>query len=232
MPLRLIAAAAMAAILATLSVMIARAVVDPPHVPDIAAREAFLLQHVGIGLAGGLALQAAYWRHGVPAYPGGLLWGAGGFAAAVLAPLWSQPAQPPGVIPMEDGGALLFWLFTVGVTAAALWLLLVVAGRWRLIGLALLAAPPLLAPASAWREQTGLGAGRLGAGSLAGDIGKALPSDAVPGDAPPDAPAILPATPMEMPAGQDAFLLLGLNLLFWLLMGVFSVLSARRVLSR
>ena len=62
MPLRLATAAAMAAILATLAVMIARAVVDPPHVPDIAAREAFLLQHVGVGLAGALVLQLAfYW---------------------------------------------------------------------------------------------------------------------------------------------------------------------------
>lgn len=222
MPLRLIAAASMAAVLATLSVMIVRAVVDPPIMPDIAARETFLLQHVGIGLAGGLALQLAYRLHGLPSYPRSLLWGAGGFAAAVLAPLWCQPAQPPGVIPTEDGGALLFWIFTVAVTGAGLWLLLAVADRWRLIGLALLAAPPLLAPASAWREHTG-----LGTDSLAGDIGGALPLDA-----PPDAPPILPPYPMEYPAGEDAVLLLGLNLLFWLLLGAFSVLAARRIMDR
>jgi hypothetical protein len=211
MPLRLIAAASMAAVLATLSVMIVRAVVDPPIMPDIAARETFLLQHVGIGLAGGLALQLAYRLHGLPSYPRSLLWGAGGFAAAVLAPERRQ-----------HGGALLFWIFTVAVTGAGLWLLLAVADRWRLIGLALLAAPPLLAPASAWREHTG-----LGTDSLTGDIGGALPLDA-----PPDAPPILPPYPMEYPAGEDAVLLLGLNLLFWLLLGAFSVLAARRIMDR
>lgn len=220
MPLRLIAAAATAAILATLAVMIARAVVDPPHVPDIAVREAFLLQRIGVGIAGALVLQLAFRRSAPPSYAGGLAWGAGGFAAAVLAPLWTQPDLPPGVLPLEDGGALLFWLFTVAITAVGLWLLLAGRSRWRLFGLALLLAPPLLAPVSAWQEQTGIG----------------LPADpaadpgVLPGDAPPDQPPVLPAAPMETAAGVDGMLLLGLNLLFWLLLGVFSVLSARRLL--
>lgn len=209
MPLRLGAAAAMAAILATLAVMIVRAVVDPPHVPNIAAREAFLLQRAGVGLAAGLVLQLAFRRVGIPSYAGGLAWGAGGFAAAVLAPLWVQPSLSPGVLPLQDGGALLFWLFTVAVTALGLWRLLAGRGRARLFGVALLLAPPLLAPVSAWREQTGLGA-------PAGLVGSA--------------DSILPEEPMEMAAGADDALLLGLNLLFWLLLGVFSVLAARRVL--
>lgn len=214
MPLRLATAAAMAAILATLAVMIARAVVDPPHVPDIAAREAFLLQHVGVGLAGALVLQLAFRRQGLPSYAGGLAWGAGGFVAAVLAPLWVLPNVPPGVLPLRDGGTLLFWLFTVAVTAFGLWLVLARRGSSRLFGLALLLVPSLLAPVSAWRERTSL----------------VDPTTSLPGDAPPDQPPVLPAEPMEMAAGADGVLLLGLNLLFWLLLGVFSVLSARRVL--
>lgn len=217
MPLRLATAAMMAAILATLAVMIARAVVDPPHVPDIAAREAFLLQRVGVGLLGGLVLQLAFQRHGLPDYRGGLAWGAGGFAAAVLAPLWVQPGQPPGVLPTEDGGALLFWLFTAAVTAIGLWLLLAGRGGRRLLGLALLLAPSLLAPVSAWREQTGIAA----AGNPAEDTGETLPG--LP-------PTGLPDGAAAAAAAGDATLLLGLNLLFWLLLGVFSVLSARRVM--
>ena len=46
----------------------------------------------------------------------------------------------------------------------------------------------------------------------------------------PDQLPVLPVTPMETPAGTDGMLLLGLNLLFWLLLGVFSVFAARRVL--
>src|SRR5690606_40408606 len=102
----------------TLSVMIVRAVVDPPIMPDIAARETFLLQHVGIGLAGGLALQLAYRLHGLPSYPRSLLWGAGGFAAAVLAPLWCQPAQPPGGLATDAGGARPCGVCAVAVPAA------------------------------------------------------------------------------------------------------------------
>lgn len=205
MPLRLTVAAAMATVLSTLAVMIVRAVVDPPLVPDVAAREAFLLQRVGVGMAGALVLQLAFRRLGLPSYAGGLAWGAGGFAVAVLVPLWTQPDLLPGVVPIEDGGALLFWLFTVAVSAPGLWLLLAGRSRRRLFGLALLLTPPLLAPASVWREQTGM-------------------------EAPPDQLPVLPATPMETAAGTDWVLLLGLNLLFWLLLGVFSVLAARRIL--
>lgn len=223
MSLRLGVAAAMATVLSTLAVMIVRAVIDPPLVPDIAAREAFLLQCVALGLAGGLVLQLAFRRQGLPSYAGGLGWGAGGFAAAVLAPLWVLPGLPPGELPLRDGGTLLFWLFTVAVTALGLWLVLAGRGNRRLFGLALLLAPSLLAPVSAWREQTGL---VDPVGSLPGN---ALPGDALPGDALPDQPPILPGGPMEAAAGADGFLLLGLNLLFWLLLGVFSVLSARRI---
>lgn len=205
MPVRLGAAAMMAAILATLVVMIVRAVVDPPLVPDIAAREAFLLQLVGLGVAAGIVYQLIFHWRGVPSYSGGLVWGAGGFAAAVLAPLLSRPDQPPGVLPTGDGGALLFWIFTAAVSAAGLWLLLDGAGRRRLFGLALLLAPPLMAPASSWREHTGYA------------------------ESTPDPFA---SAPLEAAAGGDTVLILGLNLVFWLLLGVFSVLAARRVVLR
>lgn len=214
MPLRLGAAAAAAAILATLAVMILRSVLDPQDVPDIAAREAFLFNLIGIGLAGGLVLQLAFHLSGIPGYGGGLAWGAAGFVAVVLAPLLSMPDQPAAAPPLEDGGALLFWLFTVLVSAAGLWLLLVAPGHRRLFGLALLLTPPLMAPAAAWHERTSLADPR--ADPLA-DLQAGSSSDPLAADA-----ALI----------ADPILLVGLNLLFWLLLGVFSVLAARRIVQR
>ncbi|WP_298720310.1 hypothetical protein [uncultured Ferrovibrio sp.] len=224
MPVRLGAAAAMAAILATLVVLIVRAIIDPPVVPNIASREAFLFQMIGIGCVAGLVYQLIFLWLGVPSYRGGLAWGLGGFAAAVLAPLLSLPDQPAGVMPAGDGGALLFWSFVVAVSGAGLMLLLLGRGRQRLFGLALLLAPPLVAPASTWREQTGY------AETPPGDVSGMLTVDPLSSGSASLDP--LPDIPLEAATGGDTVLMLGLNLLFWLLLGVFSVLANRRVVQR
>jgi predicted cobalt transporter CbtA len=210
MPFRLGAAAMMAAILATLTVLVARAVIDPPVVPDIAGRESFLFQHLALAVGAALSFQLAFWAAGgLPGYRGGLRWGAGGFIAAVVAPLLAMPHLPTGAVPLHDGGALLFWLTTVAVTGLGLWLLLRGGGplrgdwRGRAVGGLLLVLPVLLAPRP------------VRPGELA---------DGSPGAA---------ADPLAaMAAGGDTALMLGLNLLFWLALGLASVLAARRVVHR
>lgn len=204
MPFRYGAAAMMAAICATLIVLVVRAVVDPPVETGVgmADREAFIFQRIGTGLLGGLVYQLAFGWRGLPGYAGGLAWGAGGFAAAVLAPLAVMPALPPGVPPLEDAGQILFWLFTIALSGWGLWWLLrpdAAAGlKRRAFGVVLLLVPGLLAPAEAWQEQT------------------ALPETG--GD------------PLAGLSAADFGLLFGLNLLFWLCLGFFSVLAARRVM--
>lgn len=208
MPFRLGAAAMMAAILATLTVLIARAVIDPPVVPDIAGRESFLFQHLALAVAAALVYQCAFLAAGgLPDYRRGLRWGGGGFAAAVIAPLLAMPHLPTGMLPLHDGTALLFWLTTVALTGLGLWLLLragdPLRGDWRgrAVGAVLLVLPLLLAPQ-------------------------------------PDLPGEIATTDMGgdplagMATGNDLLLALVLNLLFWLALGLASVLAARRVVHR
>lgn len=208
MAVRLGAAAMMAAILATLVVLIARAVIDPPVMPDIAGREAFLFQHLALAAAAALVYQIAFFAGGDrPAYRSGLSWGGGGFVAAVMAPLLVLPQLPAGVLPLHDGPVLLFWLTTVALTGTGLWLLLRDGGplrgnpRGRMAGGLLLVLPVLLAPTPP------------------------LPGDLVDGDMKTD-------PLLAMTAGGDLLLMLGLNLLFWLALGLASVLAARRVVYR
>ncbi|HEX6957037.1 MAG TPA: hypothetical protein VF194_03555 [Ferrovibrio sp.] len=216
MAVRLGVAAVMAAVMATLAVLIVRAIIDPPQGGDVASREAFLFQTIAVGVIAGLGYQLAFRWRGLPGYGGGLVWGAAGFIAVVLAPLLSLPGQPAGFVPVSDGGALLFWLFTVAVSIAGLGLLWAGRGRRRLLGIALLLAPPLMAPTPSWQNP-------------------ADPSD-LPSSAdlsrsgmPPTDMSAAIADPAAMAAAHQPGLILGLTLLFWLLLGGFSVLAARRI---
>ncbi|MFN4276240.1 MAG: CbtA family protein [Ferrovibrio sp.] len=215
MPFRLGAAATMASILATLVLMVVKAVVAPPDTPDIAGREAFLLQHAVTGLVAGLALQMVFRRLGVPGYPGGLAWGLGGYLAVVLMPWMILPLELPGAWP-RDAVGLLIWLFTVICTAAGLFLLwsgrsLQMSGRSALLlGAGLLVLPLLVV--STLPEWT------------------ALPTDAADPLA-----GLNPGLSFEPGATDGALgveLGLALDLLFWLLLGAFSVLATRRVVLR
>src|SRR3546814_20608588 len=101
----------MAAILATLAVLVARAVIDPPVVPDIAGRESFLFQHLALAAAAALVYQVAFLARGdLPDYRSGLNWGAGGFAATVVAPLLALLPLPAGVLPPPDGRSAARWV--------------------------------------------------------------------------------------------------------------------------
>ncbi|MFN4309755.1 MAG: CbtA family protein [Ferrovibrio sp.] len=215
MPFRLGAAAAMAAISATLVLMIVKAVVAPPDSPDIAGREGFLLQHVATGLVAGLALQLGFRRFGLPGYAGGLAWGLGGFLAVVLVPWLILPLELPGAWP-RDALGLLVWLFTVACTAAGL--ILLWPGRFPGMSrrsILLLAGGLLLLPSfvvSSLPEST------------------ALPADA--GDPLVRLNTGLDFTPGATDIALGVELALALDLLFWLLLGLFSVLATRRLVLR
>lgn len=215
MPVRLGAAAAMATILATLVLMVVKAVVAPPDTPDIAGREAFLLQHVATGLVAGLVLQMIFRRLGVPGYPGGLAWGLGGYLAVVLMPWMILPLELPGAWP-RDAVGLLVWLFTVICTAAGLFLL------W-----------PGRLPQMSGRLALLLGAGLLMLPLL---VVSTLPEwTALPADAGDPLAGLNPGLNFEPGATDGALgveLGLALDLLFWLLLGAFSVLGTRRVVLR
>jgi len=210
MPLRLGAAAMMAAILATLAVLIARAVIDPPVLPDLTGREAFLFQHMALAVPAAVICQLIFLRLGRPGYRAGLFWGLGGFVAVTLAPPLAIPQLPVGVVPLHDGEMLLFWLATVVITAAGLWLLARAGGPLRgghtgsrVVGALLLLLPALLAPAADLPGEAGPQQGDTGGSFLA-----------------------------DMQGSGDVILMLALNLLFWLALGLASVLAARQVVHR
>ncbi|WP_341705161.1 CbtA family protein [Ferrovibrio sp.] len=218
MPFRLGAAAMMAAILSTLAVMIARAVIDPPITPDIPGREAFLFQHLILAAMAAVILQILLLWQGRADYRTGLVWGAGGFAAAVVAPWLALPHLPVGELPMHDPAALLFWLLTVVVSAIGLWLLLrggfplrpAAPGglQARLGGVVLLLLPLLLVPVPDWAG--------------ADWAGPEMPPAAH--DASGD--------PLDGLEDDGAAVMLVVNLLFWLALGLASVLAARQIVHR
>ena len=206
MPFRIFVAAFAAALLSTLALMVVRATILPPEGLSVEDNDRLLLHHIGLGMAGSLVLQLLFLRD-APRLRQGLTWGLAGFAVFVFAPWLAQPGIPPGQMPATGAEAQLFWLFSLLATAAGLWLL------WRPVGPALpgrlgaliLLALPVLSAGMALGDGDRLAT--PGYGELARE-----------GDG----------------AGPDfgVWLGLGLNLLFWLLLGVFSVVSARRVVQR
>lgn len=98
---------------------------------------------VGVGF--GLLLSAGFaWRGGNTDARKGLLWGAAGYAAFMLAPALELPPALPG---MAQGPVLtrqLWWLGTVAATAAGLGQLAFARGWWKVLGAVLLALPHLV----------------------------------------------------------------------------------------
>ncbi len=207
MPLRLLAAAFAAALLATMGLMFARVASAPAGLLDPREGDFLLLHHLALGVAGGFALQVFLLYRPFTGIYRALAWGAAGFVALTLMPWLVLPETVPGQVTARFP---LRWLIVAACTAGGLWLL------WspgmggnprrhrRLAGLGLLLLPLL-------------------AGILdGGDPG--LTETAAAGAADGDG-----ADP-----GQDFAVWrgLGLNLLFWLLLGLFSVLTARRIVQR
>ena len=75
----------------------------------------------------------------------GMIWGAGGFVVAALAPALGLPPELPGSMAAELGARQTWWLLTVVATAGGLWCLAFAkAGVLRAAGLVLVALPHLL----------------------------------------------------------------------------------------
>ncbi len=104
-----------------------------------------VLANLVLAVAFALLLNAAYALKGDVDWRRGLLWGLAGFAAFTLAPALGLPPAPPGVPEAALGERQGWWLLAVLATAAGL-ATLAFAPRlhWRLLGLALLAAPHLI----------------------------------------------------------------------------------------
>jgi predicted cobalt transporter CbtA len=203
MPFRLLAAAFAAALLATMGLMFARVASTPAGLLDTGAGDILLLRHLALGLAGGLALQIfLLYRPSTGIYRA-LAWGVAGFLALTLAPWLVLPDTVPGQVTARHP---LRWLIVAGCTAGGLWLL------W---------SPGLGEKSRRNRRLAGLGLILLPL--LAGAFGGAEPVP--PGAGMPESPA---AAGPDFAVWQGLFL----NLLFWLLLGLFSVLTARRIVQR
>ena len=204
MPFRLLAAAFAAALLATLGLMFARVATTPAGQLEVGQGDLLLLRHLALGLAGGLALQVfLFYRPSAGMYRA-LAWGTAGFLALTLMPWLVLPETVPGQVTARHP---LRWLIVVVCTAAGFWLLWWPAGRQK---------------SRRNRRLAGLGLILLPvlAGGVFGGNVPGLPdvdTAAAGGDSGPD---------------LAVWRALILNLLFWLLLGVFSVLSARRIVQR
>lgn len=204
MPLRLLAAAFAAALLATMGLMFARVASTPSGLLDTGAGDVLLLHHLALGFAGSLALQVfLLYRPNTGIYRA-LAWGGAGFVALTLVPWLVLPGTLPGQVTVRDP---LRWLIVAGCTAGGLWLL------W---------SPGLDDKARRNRRLAGIGLLLLPL--LAGAFGAGDP--ALPEAGAADGYGEEPGAEFAVWQG------FGLNLLFWLLLGMFSLLTARRIVQR
>lgn len=206
MPLRLLAAAFAAALLATMGLMFARVATTPAGLLDTREGDFLLLHHLALGLFGSVALQVfLLYRPSTVIYRA-LAWGVAGFLALTLVPWLVLPDTVPGQVTARHP---LRWLIVVACTAGGLWLL------W---------SPGMGEKSRRHRRIAGLGLILLPL--LAGAFGGAEP-------VPPGGGISVPAESGAAPGPDFAVWRgLGLNLLFWLLLGLFSVLTARRIVQR
>jgi hypothetical protein len=202
MPFRLLAAAFAAALLATLGLMFARVASTPDGLLDPREGDFLLLHHLALGLFGGFALQVFLLYRPLTGLYRALAWGMAGFLALTMMPWLVLPETVPGQV---TAGHPLRWLIVVACTAGGFWLL------W---------SSGLGEKARRNRRLAGLGLILLPL--LAGVAGGGNPGLPDPGGL------------GDTDAAPEFVILrgLGLNLLFWLLLGLFSVLTARRIVQR
>jgi predicted cobalt transporter CbtA len=208
MPFRLLVAAFAAALLATLGLMFARVASAPAGLVSASEGDILLLRHLALGFFGGLALQVYLLYRPFSGIYRCMAWGVAGFLAFTLMPWLVLPDTVPGQVTSHHP---LRWLIVAVCTAGGLWLLWSPGNREkarrhrRIAGLGLLILP-------------------LMAGAVGGD-----------GHGPPGSGAFETVDAVADPETGPDFGVwrgLALNLLFWLLLGVFSVLMARRVVQR
>lgn len=204
MPFRLLAAAFAAALLATLGLMFARVATTPDGLLDPREGDFLLLHHLALGLFGGFALQVFLLYRPLTGLYRALAWGMAGFLALTFMPWLVLPETMPGQVTARHP---LRWLIVVACTAGGFWLL------W---------SPGLGEKPRRNRRLAGLGLILLPL--LAGAAGLGNPGLPDPGG----------LGDTDADAAPDFAVLrgLGLNLLFWLLLGLFSVLTARRIVQR
>lgn len=204
MPFRLLAAAFAAALLATLGLMFARVATTPAGLLDAREGDFLLLHHLALGLFGGFALQVFLLYRPLTGLYRALVWGVAGFLALTLMPWLVLPDTLPGQVTARYP---LRWLIVVGCTAGGFWLL------W---------SPGLAEKTRRNRRLAGLGLILLPLLAGAADGGNpGLPD-----------PGGLDGTDVDAAPEFAVLRGLGLNLLFWLLLALFSVLTARRIVQR
>lgn len=104
-----------------------------------------LLADVLAGVGFALLVVAGLVLHGHPPTAArGLMWGAAGYAAFVLAPALGLPPEVPGTVVAPLAERQWWWVGTVAATAAALALVTFLPARVKVLGLPLLLLPHLL----------------------------------------------------------------------------------------
>lgn len=115
--------------------------------PENGAERTFytVMNSVIVGIGFGLLLTACYTLRQSINWRSGILWGLSGFAAFSLAPALGLPPELPGDAAAGLEVRQIWWLLTVIVTAAGLWVIAFQPVRYvKLAGVALIALPHLV----------------------------------------------------------------------------------------
>jgi len=114
--------------------------------PEDGAERTFYtaMNSVIVGIGFGLLLTACYALRRSITWRSGILWGLAGFAVFSLAPALGLPPELPGDAAAGLGERQIWWLLTVIVTAAGLWIIAFQPALYKkLFGVALIALPHL-----------------------------------------------------------------------------------------
>ena len=117
---------------------------DEAWAPEDGAERTFytVTNSVIVGIGFGLLLAAGYALRGSVTWRKGIVWGFAGFAAFQLAPALGLPPELPGDAAAGLAQRQMWWLLTVIVTAAGLWIIAFQPKRYlKLFGVALLVLP-------------------------------------------------------------------------------------------
>lgn len=117
----------------------------PPPSQDWERMLLTTLANVVMAVGFALLLGAAIALRGEVGPPSGLLWGAAGYAVFFVAPSLGLPPELPGTAAAHLTDRQLWWVLTVALSAAGLWIIAFAGKRpLRLLGTILLVAPHVL----------------------------------------------------------------------------------------